>query len=339
MRLARKRVRAEARAAKWEIAAVPCETEWIEGGKEIFLREIAGSRGEMHGFAMAIHIGCGSWADPEYTGVLYPKGLPAKARLATYAKWFDRVEVNSTYYATPRRETVANWVEQTPAKFRFDLKLLRAFSENPAAAAKGDLVARLLDAAQPLIDAKKLGAFLLTLAPSFTPARHRLDELEAVAEKLRPYPLAVELRSRGWVEGGALEETLTFFRERKLSWVALDLPKLNGPALLPAIDEVTAPRLAYMRLHGRNPDYLRAKSASDRHHYEYTGKDLREIAARIGKLESEARDVHVSVNNHAEDFAPKAALALRRLLGQTVPEDLARIVGGGDDELSLFGSE
>src|SRR5476649_2136634 len=77
-----------------------------------------------------IHIGCGSWADPEYVGALYPKGLPAKDRLAEYARHFDRVELNSTYYATPAQKVVANWAVQTPAKFTFDVKLHKEFSQN-----------------------------------------------------------------------------------------------------------------------------------------------------------------------------------------------------------------
>jgi len=267
---------------------------------------------------MAITIGCGSWTDADYVDVLYPPGLPPRERLSVYARWFDRVEVNSTYYATPRRDVIAAWVKQTPARFRFDIKLHRAFSQNPAAAAKGDRPQWFFAAIQPLIESKKLGALLLTLAPSFRPGRHQLDELDALADRVRPIPLAVELRHRGWVDDDALPATLDYFRTRKLSWGALDLPNLKDPALLPPIDEVTNPRLAYMRLHGRNRNYLKAKDAAARHHYDYRAAELKAIATRLRDLAARAKRVHVSVNNHAEDFAPKAALALRRLLGQRV---------------------
>lgn len=79
----------------------------------------------------------------------------------------------------------------------------RAFFTSPANAAAGPLMDRLLEAVQPLAQAKKLGAFLLTLAPFFGPDRHQLDELAGVAAKLRPFPLAVEFRHRAWVEGDA----------------------------------------------------------------------------------------------------------------------------------------
>src|SRR5437016_3940991 len=111
----------------------------------------------------AIHVGCGSWADPEYTGVLYPKGLPPAEKLRVYATHFDHIEVNSSYYATPRREATNAWVKQTPPGFIFQIKLHRAFSQSPAGATKGELVPKLLKGVEPLIRSRRLGVFLLVL--------------------------------------------------------------------------------------------------------------------------------------------------------------------------------
>lgn len=273
---------------------------------------------EAHLFcAMAIHIGCGSWADPEYTGVLYPTDLPAKQRLSGYAKWFDHVEVNSSYYATPRSAVVKGWVQQTPPGFTFDIKLHRAFSQNPAkTAGAGDLIGLLLKGVEPLLEAKRLGAFLLVLPPSFEPTRHRLDELDSLIEKLAPHHLAIELRHSAWVQGDNRSATLAYFRERGAVWVVVDMPRIAGSNLMPAIDEVTQPQLAYLRLHGRNPNYLDAKSAEEGHTYAYTSHELSGIATRIKGLAARAQEVHVVANNHAQDFAPKTALGLKRLFGQ-----------------------
>lgn len=60
---------------------------------------------------------------------------------------------------------------------------------------------------------------------------------------------------------------------------------------------------------------MKAKSAAERHTYEYSPKDLVEIAARVRALSKRAGQVHVVANNHAQDFAPKAALGLQRVLG------------------------
>ena len=265
---------------------------------------------------MAIQCACGSYADPDYAGLLYPKGLPPELRLSAYAMWFDHLELNASYYAVPKAAAVQKWIEATPPNFFFDVRLHRVISQSPAKSAQdGRLLTYFLAGLTPLIEAKKLGAFLLVLSPNFTPDRHQLDELDALVDKLAPHPLAIELRHRSWIEGKARAATLGWFRERGVTWVAVDMPPIAGSDLMPAIDEVTNPRLAYLRLHGRNPRWLEAKTAAEKHAYAYTDEDLREITRRVRKLAARAENVRVVANNHACDFAPRAALALKEHLG------------------------
>jgi uncharacterized protein YecE (DUF72 family) len=274
-----------------------------------------------------ISIGIGSWTDKDYTGVIYPKGLPDNQRLATYATHFSHVEVNASYHRVPPAKFVQNWVRQTPENFTFDLKLPRDVSTNPRRAAEsGKSVERLLKVAQPMIEAKKLGAFFLVLPPSFSPEKHVLEELDLLVDTLRPHLLAVELRHRGWVTGDQRERTLSFYRERKLVWIAVDMPKIAGSTLMPVVDAVTNPELAYLRCHGRRPDWETQTSAAEKHRYLYSARELRELAARARGLAREARCVRVVANNHAEDFAPRTALALQALLR-----------GGGGDEGAIPG--
>ena len=272
---------------------------------------------------MAIHIGCGSWRDKEYVGLLFPKGVPETQRLSHYAKWFDRIELNATYHAIPSAAQMAGWLAQTGPDFFFDVKFHQDFSKDPQAAARRPQ--RFRDAIAPLVEAGKLRAFLLTLSPSFGPQKHRLEELDGVAEAFGDVaPVAVELRHRGWVEGEARAATFAYLRARRFAWVCTDLPRLDAPQILPPLDEVTHPTLAYLRLHGRNPKYLEySPDPKARHNYVYSEKELHEIAARIRHLATKAADVHVSVNTHYADYAPRAALALRRLLGQPVPPPLS----------------
>lgn len=265
---------------------------------------------------MAIGIGCGSWADPEYAGLLYPRGFPPDLRLCGYAMWFEHVEVNATYYAVPKKEQITKWVEQTPASFRFDIRLHQAFSRSPVKAAQGSLFDAMLEGLEPLLKAKRLGTFLFVVSPFFKPEKNKLEELDGVIEKVRPYPLAIELRHCDWVDAKTRASTLHFFRERKVTWVAVDMPRIKGATLMPPVDEVTNPQLAYLRLHGRNPDYTKVKTAAERHVYVYSDKELGELTARVQGLARKAKDVRVVANNHAQDFAPKTALALKGLLGQ-----------------------
>ena len=265
---------------------------------------------------MEIRVACGSWADDDYVGVLYPKSLSAKLRLKGYTEWFNHVEVNSTYYATPKRATVEGWLNLTPPGFTFNIKLHRAFSQGPLRAAQnGELVPKLLEAVEPLVAQKRLGAFFLVMPPSFGPARHSLEELDAVAESLQPHVLAIELRHRDWVTGAQRAKTLDYFRAKKLAWIAVDMPQLKNSTLMPAVDVVTDPRCAYFRLHGRNLHYLEAKTAAEGHTYAYSDAELHEIVKRVRSVAKNAETTYVIANNHAYDYAPKTALALQKLLG------------------------
>ena len=81
---------------------------------------------------MAIVVGTSSWADPGFVEHWYPKGLPQADRLAFYAERFEAVELNSSFYAIPAASTVEKWVEVTPERFQFDVKLHRLLSHHAA---------------------------------------------------------------------------------------------------------------------------------------------------------------------------------------------------------------
>ena len=50
-----------------------------------------------------IRVGTSSWADPGFVKEWYPPKMPAKERLPWYAQRFELVELNSSFYAVPRR--------------------------------------------------------------------------------------------------------------------------------------------------------------------------------------------------------------------------------------------
>jgi uncharacterized protein YecE (DUF72 family) len=282
-----------------------------------------------------ISVGIGSWTDKEYNGLIFPKGTPDNQRLAVYATRFDHVEVNMGYHRIPPVKFVENWVQQTPPGFLFDFKLHKDISTDPEATARGDkLVPWTIGSARPLIEAGKLGAFFLVLPPSFGPKKRKLEELDPLVEKLRPHLLAVELRHSGWVEGEQRQRTLEFYRSRQLVWIAVDMPRIEGSTIMPPVDEVTNPKLAYLRLHGRRADWLTLKDADTKHTYEYPKAELEEIAARVKTLAQKAEKVHVVANNHAQDFAPKTAFALQELLG--LQRERPRAAGASDDLLPGF---
>jgi uncharacterized protein YecE (DUF72 family) len=288
-----------------------------------------------------ILVGTSSWADPGFVEDWYPRGMAARDRLAWYAERFEYVEVNSSFYAVPARQTVERWAEVTPSHFTFDVKLHRLLSRHSAGAdsllpalrpqAKTDergrviltpelqdlLVEATLEAVEPLAEAGKLGPFLLQLTPAFSPRKHKLSELEGLAERLREPGLAIELRNRDWVEEDRLEETLDWYERHGVTFVCVDAPPGDNFQILPAVDAVTRRDVAYMRAHGRNTEgYLRGKTVAERFGWVYSDDELREIARRAEGLAEDAGQVHVAFNNNRSSDAPDSARRFRELIGQ-----------------------
>jgi len=288
-----------------------------------------------------ILVGTSSWADPGFVEEWYPQGLPAKDRLPYYAERFRAVEVNSSFYAVPERDTVGRWARITPDDFVFDVKLHRLLSRHAAQLKElppdlrdevevgprgrvrltpeleAAMVEQVKHACEPLDKAGKLRAFLLQLTPAFAPGKHELAELDPVLEGLAPHPVAVEFRHRGWVRDKRVEETLGYLSERRAVFVSVDAPPDDQIPIMPPIDAVTRDDLAYLRLHGRNTEgYLTGKSVAERFGWKYTDDELEEVAGRVRGLAEQAGEVHVLFNNNRGDDAPTSAQRFMSLLGQ-----------------------
>ena len=289
-----------------------------------------------------ILVGTASWSDPGFVERWYPPKMAAGDRLAWYAQHFDLVEVNSSFYAVPEPRMVERWCRSTPGDFIFDVKVHKLLSRHSASVkmlspnlqrsvetdtkGKVKLTAKteraLLDevvhSVDPLRDAGKFGAFLLQLSPAFSPRKHDLAELEEVIGRLCSLGLVVEFRNRNWMTGEQLPETLAFFHRHGIALCLVDAPNEEHFTIMPsALNEVTDPQLAYLRLHGRNAQaYLHGRTVAERFYYDYSDGEIDEIAARSKKLASDASSVHVVFNNNALDFAPHAAARLRVALGQ-----------------------
>jgi uncharacterized protein YecE (DUF72 family) len=292
-----------------------------------------------------ILVGTASWSDPGFVEHWYPKKMPAGDRLAWYAQHFEMVEVNSSFYSVPDARLVERWCHTTPEDFVFDVKLHQLLSRHSAnlkllppalqkkaeADAKGRVkltakieAAMIEEFRRPLEILRregKLGALLLQLSPGFSPRKHSLDELEDLLGQLGDYRMAIELRNRNWVEGDNLEPTLDFFRKHSATLVSVDAPPEKHFTIMPPdLNAVTNPQLAYLRLHGRDAHaYTTGKTVAARFNYDYTDAEIEEVAERARELTGEAKEVHVIFNNNALDYAPHAALRMRKALGQIIP--------------------
>jgi uncharacterized protein YecE (DUF72 family) len=238
-------------------------------------------------------IGCSGWNYAHWrNGVFYPPRCAARNWLGFYARHFDTVEINTTFYRLPRRDAVARWVDETPPDFTFAVKVSRYITH----------VKRLLDVPlhlpllyarlEPLLRSPKLGPFLWQLPPTF---RADVDRLARALEHLHDgHRHAFEFRHPSWFR----EDVYTLLREHGVALVIGDRPEVHSFQT----QELTAD-FTFVRFHsgsrGRNGNYSHA--------------ELDEWAARIGAWAREV-DVHAYFNNDWEGFAVENARYLRAKL-------------------------
>ncbi len=291
-------------------------------------------------------IGTCSWTDPTLIASgWYPEDIAKKAdeRLRFYAEHFPLVENDASYYAIPDQKQAKLWAERTPDGFTMNFKAFGTITTHPTdpkrlpkelrealrkeAQEKGRLYpkdfpkdvldeihARFWVGLEPLRKSGKLGAILLQYPDWFPIGSKNKGEILRARELLPDDTIAVEFRNRTWMEERNQAETLAFLRDNGLAYVSVDEPQ-GFPSSIPPVAAATAP-LAIVRFHGRNAENWKKPglSAAERFDYEYKLPELSEWLPKIKRLEEEADEVHLLMNNCYGDKAVRNAADLGRLL-------------------------
>ncbi len=271
----------------------------------------------------------GTCAFADHTGV-YPSWLPTGDRLPYYARFFPLVEVDSTFYRPPTAAQCARWTERTPDHFHFHVKAHRSLTwherdARPRGAQIATAARALAEAVAPMAQAGKLSALHLQFAPWFMCGPEARDYLQAACTALADLPVAVEFRHRSWFsDPQRMAATLDLLRDLGVSHTCCDEPQ-RGDACVPPVVAVTAPRLAVVRLHGRNAAtwYVRGSHSGERFRYRYSPQELAQWHAPLQTLDAQAADVHVLFNNNHEDSAVRNAYELASQLRLGYPNPWA----------------
>ena len=73
-----------------------------------------------------LRVGTCGWNYDAWVGPFYPSGTRPVDFLSVYARAFNTVEVDSTFYAIPAVKTVRGWASRVGDGFEFALKLPQA---------------------------------------------------------------------------------------------------------------------------------------------------------------------------------------------------------------------
>ena len=273
-----------------------------------------------------IRIGTAGWSYPsgdgKWTGIFYPEDRTVD-QLSFYARYFNLVEINNTFYRPPSPSTTRTWVEKTPKDFLFAVKIYQKFTHpkmfEEATGDKPKLGAsdykRFEEGIEPLAKADKLGPLLAQFPTSFKRDDKSMEHLEALLERFSAYQLVVELRHRSWTEDDSVAK---LFEAHEAGWVRIDEPHFKTSIRhIPNVGPV-----GYFRFHGRNFKDWWKGDRDARYNYLYSPQEQAELAQQVTDVASAARNTHVAYNNHYGGKAVANALQMRLLLGQEIDAEI-----------------
>lgn len=249
-------------------------------------RLFAEDQGEISPPEPGLYLGTSGWSYADWEGTLYPEGLPAASRLAEYARHYATVEIDSTFYGTPRRSTVEKWREVVPRGFLFAAKFPREITHDNNLVGSEELAASFVGTMQSL--GEKLGPLLLQLPPSFTV--EGMGELEdflaSLPEGIR---YAVEVRHRSWLRS----DLPAMLREHGAALTLIDYPRM------PRMEEATAD-FSYIRWLGDRREFPEGHT----HLKKERDEDLRWWSDLVDRFLPEGRTVFAYANNHYQNHSP-----------------------------------
>src|SRR5690349_14125167 len=143
---------------------------------------------------MKLSVGTSGFSYKEWLGKFYPEKLPGEQMLGFYARHFDTVEINNTFYRMPAESMLARWAAEAPPGFEFTLKAPRRITHDKRLREAGDDVAEFCRRAAML--GERLGVLLFQTPPFLKKDLPRLRDFLALLQA--PGRAAFEFRNDSW---------------------------------------------------------------------------------------------------------------------------------------------
>ena len=283
-----------------------------------------------------IRVGPAGWSYKDWEGVVYPKPKPRGFDpLAYLARYFDTLEINSTFYRPQPAKVARTWDDRVSGNddFRFTAKLNRRFTHERNSAWTKDEVKEAREAFDAMHERERLGAVLLQFPWSFKRGEGEQEWLRDLIAAFAPLPLVVEVRHDSW-------NTPEFFAElesRGVGFVNVDQP-LFRHSIKPSAHATS--HVGYVRVHGRNwKDWFRKNAGRDeRYDYLYSASQLRPWVTRAQELAGDykTKEVYVVTNNHFRGQAVVNGLQMEAMLEGERVEAPAQLVEAFPEALRPF---
>ena len=194
-------------------------------------------------------IGCSGYYYPDWKGFIYPVELKSKEWLHYYSNVFNTVELNGTFYHTPKLSALKKQAQATTENFKFSAKMSRFITH----------ISRLKNSKQSIKDyqellkeglGNKLSYYLFQMPPTF---HYNEENLERILKNIPHHPHnVVELRHISWWN----DEVKKAFTKAHLTFCNVDFPGMDTGFIHTSSE-------FYLRLHG-NPELFKTPYRKDR---------------------------------------------------------------------------
>lgn len=256
-------------------------------------------------------VGPSGWSYPDWNGIVYPSAAGVRFDpLHWVTRYFNAVEVNSSFYRPPTARTAESWVrraEHAP-EFLFTFKLFQAFTHRRAEYGRAE-IAECKAGLAPIAASGRLGCLLLQFPWSFRCGPAAFEWLARLRDDFGEFPLAVEVRHTSWDRPDARDR----LRDLRLNYCNIDQPVWNQ-CLRPSAHVTGA--VGYVRFHGRRTDTWFAENADThaRYDYLYRPAELEEWIPRLRQIAEQTEQTFVFMNNCARGQSIANGLQIRALL-------------------------
>jgi uncharacterized protein YecE (DUF72 family) len=159
----------------------------------------------------SVYVGCAKWGRKDWIGKIYPPGTKEADFLPLYARSFNSIELNATFYKIPSFRQAQEWSSKVGAGFLFSPKISNSISHIHRLKNTTERMDRFLSGISGF--GPTLGPVFLMLHPGMGPKS--LDTIEAFLQSMpKEIKIFVELRHEGWYETAEISESVFQMLER-----------------------------------------------------------------------------------------------------------------------------
>ena len=246
-----------------------------------------------------IHVGCAGWDYKDWIGPFYPRNLEKSSHLEYYAKYFNLVEINSTFYNLPSKDIIINWSKRVPDSFEFVIKAWQNITHDPYNDNIDAFISQFFYRIYPLEE--KVSGILVQFPTWFKYSEKHLKKLLYLLNQFpQEYRYIVELRDNSWYD---YEKLGNFIDGKNV---------VLGTIYLENIEDFYFPNQEtfYVRLIGDR--YLNVFDHVQRDQGDIINIVLKKVneLTKIPKI----NEIFIIVNNHFSGFSPETANTIKSLL-------------------------